>query len=70
MVCMAVRDRVGAHRDRMRAQGFRLVQMWVPDVRSEQFAKEAHRQSSAVGSADRVTDDQAFIEAVSVDWDE
>jgi hypothetical protein len=44
--------------------------MWVPDVRSENFAKEAHQQSYAVGSADRVTDDQAFIEAVSVDWDE
>jgi hypothetical protein len=54
----------------MREQGFRLVQMWVPDVRSEKFAKEAHRQSSAVGSVERVTDDQAFIEAVSADWDE
>ena len=54
----------------MREKGFRVVQMWVPDVRSERFVEEAHRQSSAVGSADRVTDDQAFIEAVSVDWDE
>lgn len=67
---MAVRDRVNAHRARMRERGFRVVQMWVPDVRSENFAKEAHQQSYAVGSADRVTDDQAFIEAVSVDWDE
>ncbi|HUG51200.1 MAG TPA: antitoxin MazE family protein [Terrimesophilobacter sp.] len=67
---MAVKDRVSAHRARMRDKGFRVVQMWVPDVRSEQFVEEAHRQSSAVGSADRVTDDQAFIEAVSVEWDE
>ncbi|MEB0001037.1 MULTISPECIES: antitoxin MazE family protein [unclassified Cryobacterium] len=50
---MAVRDRVGKHRDRMREQGFRLVQVWVPDVRSERFAAEAHRQSVAVASADR-----------------
>lgn len=67
---MAVRDRVGAHRDRMREQGFRLVQVWVPDVRSDTFAAEAHRQSVAVASADRDGDDQSFIEAVSVEWDE
>ena len=66
---MAVRDRVGAYRDRMREQGFRLIQMWVPDVRSERFGEEAHRQSSLVGSPTR-TDDQAFIEAISVSWDE
>jgi len=54
----------------MRAQGLRLVQTWVPDVRSERFAAEAHRQSLAVASADRASDDQAFVEAVSIDWDE
>ena len=67
---MAVNDRVGAHRDRMRERGFRLVQMWVPDIRSDEFAAEARRQSQAVGVADRVSDDQGFIEAVSVKWDE
>lgn len=61
---------MGAYRDRMREQGFRLVQMWVPDTRSDKFAAEAHRQSAAVASADRSTDDQAFIEAVSIAWDE
>jgi hypothetical protein len=67
---MAVRDRVGAHRERMRKRGFRLVQIWVPDVRSEGFAAEAHQQSAAVGAADRLGDDQDFIEAISVGWDE
>ena len=67
---MAVRDRVGAHRERMREQGFRLVQVWVPDVRSEKFVAEAHHQSTAVGAADRLSDDQDFIETVSVSWDE
>ena len=67
---MAVRDRVGAYRGRMREQGFRLVQMWVPDVRSPGFADEARRQSSAVAVADHHADDQAYIEAISVDWDE
>ncbi|WP_022884743.1 antitoxin MazE family protein [Glaciibacter superstes] len=67
---MAVRDRVSAHRERMREQGFRLVQVWVPDVRSEKFSAEAHRQSTAVGAADRLSDDQEFIEPLSVSWDE
>ncbi|TFD83222.1 antitoxin MazE family protein [Cryobacterium fucosi] len=67
---MAVRDRVGKHRDRMREQGFRLLQVWVPDVRSEHFAAEACRQSVAVASADRGGDEQSFIEAVSAPWDE
>jgi len=67
---MAVRDRVSAHRERMRAQGFRLVQTWVPDVRAEGFASAAHAQALAVAAADRVSDDQDFVEAVSVDWTE
>jgi len=54
----------------MREQGFRLVQVWVPDVRSEHFAAEAHRQSVAVASAGSGGEEQAFIEAVSAPWDE
>ncbi|MBN9150877.1 MAG: antitoxin MazE family protein [Micrococcales bacterium] len=67
---MTVRDRVEAHRERMRAQGLRLVQMWVPDVRSKRFAAEAARQSTAVGVADRHSDDQEFVEAIAAEWDE
>lgn len=67
---MAVRERVGAYRARMRAQGLRPVQIWVPDVRSPDFAAEAHSQSVRVAAADRASDDMAFVEAVSDDWDE
>ena len=47
----------------------RPVQIWVPDVRSEHFVAEAHRQSRLVAVVDANSDDQAFIEAVSADWD-
>lgn len=67
---MSVRDRVAEHRKRLRAQGLRPIQVWVPDVRSETFADEALRQSRAVASADQQSDDQEFIEAVAVSWDE
>ncbi len=54
----------------MRARGYRPVQAWVPDVRSEQFIREARRQSALIARVDRHSDDQDFIEAVSVDWGE
>ena len=62
-----VRDRVRAYRARLRAQGMRPVQVWVPDVRSPQFVAEAHRQSTAVASSTHAHDDQAFIDALSRD---
>lgn len=67
---MTVRDRVAEHRARMRAQGLRPVQLWVPDVRSPDFAAEAHRQSARVATAGSTTDDMDFVEAVTTEWDE
>lgn len=57
--------RVRAHRERLRAQGLRPVQLWVPDVRSPQFAQQAHEQSVAVAASVIGADDQAFIDALS-----
>jgi len=62
-----VRSRVQAHRARLKAEGLRPVQIWVPDVRSPTFAVEAHRQSALVASANRASEDQDFIEAISAD---
>lgn len=53
----------------MREQGFRFIQVWVPDVRSAWFAAEAATQSAIMGEADQHSDDQA-IDAVSADWGE
>ena len=44
----AVRESTARYRARMRAQGFRPIQVWVPDTRSPKFAAECHRQSLAV----------------------
>lgn len=65
---MAVKDRVDQYRRRMRARGYRPVQIWVPDVRTEEFAAEARRQALLLAQADRLGDDQDFVEAVSVPW--
>lgn len=60
-------QRVRDHRQRLRAQGLRPVQIWVPDVRAPQFATQAHEQSRAVAASVHATDDQAFIDAISLD---
>jgi hypothetical protein len=64
---ISVNARVRAHRARLRAEGLRPVQIWVPDVRSPQFEAEAHRQSALVASSAQTADDQEFIEAISAE---
>jgi hypothetical protein len=49
----------------MRQRGYRPVQVWVPDVRSEEFAAEAHREALALAEADQGSDDMDFVEAIS-----
>ena len=64
------RDRVRKHRERLRRQGLRPIQIWVPDVRSPELADQAHQQSLAVARSPHAEDDQAFIDAISVRADE
>ncbi len=59
------RDKVRAHRVRLRKQGLRPVQIWVPDVRSRAFARTAHRQSLAVAKSPYAREDQEFVDAIS-----
>ncbi len=61
------RIKVRQHRERLREQGLRPIQIWVPDVRSPAFRSAAHRQSAAVAASVHAGDDQAFIGAIS-DW--
>jgi Protein of unknown function (DUF3018) len=64
----SIRQRVREHRERLRAQGLRPIQIWVPDVRAPEFVAEAHRQSAAIAASEHEADDQAFVDAISVDW--
>jgi hypothetical protein len=60
--------RVAEHRARLRAQGLRPVQIWVPDTRAPGFAAEAHRQSLAVAKADDFDALMDWAEAHAADW--
>lgn len=59
------RDKVRAHRTRLRKAGLRPVQIWVPDVRSKSFAHAAHRQSLAVAKSPHAKSDREFVDAIS-----
>jgi hypothetical protein len=52
-------------RERLRAEGLRPIEIWVPDVRSPHFVAEAHRQSLAVASSVHAAEDQAFLDSTS-----
>jgi Protein of unknown function (DUF3018) len=64
------RDRVRRHRERLRQRGLRPIQIWVPDVNAAEFVREAHRQSALVAASEQDLDDQAFVDAISSDWDD
>lgn len=49
---MASARRVAEHRRRLRQQGLRPVQLWLPDTRSADFANAAKRQSLLANAAD------------------
>ena len=59
------REKVRAYRERMRAKGLRLVQMWLPDTRTAEFAAEARRQCLLANSSPFAAEDQAWVNAVS-----
>jgi len=59
------KDKVRAHRDRLRKMGLRPIQIWVPDVRARSFKAEARRQAAAVAASEHAADDQAFVDAIS-----
>lgn len=57
------------HRQRLRRQGLRPVQIWVPDVRAPEFAAEAHRQSATIAASEHEAEEQAFVDEISTEWE-
>ena len=58
-------EKVNAFRARLRAQGLRPFQIWVPDVDTPEFAAEARRQCLLVANSPMENDDQAFVDAIN-----
>jgi hypothetical protein len=67
--CYATYPRpVRRHRERLRQHGCGRSRSGFPNA--PEFAREAHRQSTLVANSEQDLDDQAFVDAVSSDWDE
>ena len=64
MPSRTLNERVQRHRDALRAQGLRPVQIWVPDTRAEGFAEECARQVAQAAVADRADSElMGFVDA-------
>ncbi len=64
------REKTADFRRRQKEKGLRLVSFWVPDVRSPEYLEEARRQCEAINNSPRSKEDQDWVDAVSVAWDE
>jgi hypothetical protein len=56
--------RVRHHRRKLREQGMRPVQIWVPDIHAPGFAEEALRQGRIVGATYAEDDTFDFFERI------
>jgi hypothetical protein len=61
--------RMAEYRKRMRAAGYRQVQMWVRDTRRPEIADEIRRQCQAIAAHDPGGDEiMTELEAGGYDW--
>ena len=62
-------DRMRARRERLRAQGLRPVQFWVPDLRNPKIRAGIRRQAALLSRHPENDDIDQWIEA-AYDWRE
>jgi Protein of unknown function (DUF3018) len=67
MAALADREKVRRYREKMRRQGLRPIQIWVPDTRAPGFAEEFRRQVQAIARSEQEQEDQAFVDAISAE---
>jgi len=61
---VSTKNYVRKHREKMRGEGLRLLQLWVPDVLSSRFRAAARKQWKAVATSERAGDG-VFLAAIS-----
>ena len=67
---MTSRMRVIEHRKAMEAQGFRLIQVWVPDVTDERNRAAIARECASINQSDKTDDVMEWLDdAMSGVWD-
>jgi len=63
-------EKTAKFRERLRAQGLRPIQIWVPDVRSKTLVEEVTRQSLGVSRKDEsdLMDELDMSAAQTEEW--
>ena len=64
---LSTKDRVRKHRESLRAQGLRPIQIWVPDTRQPGFAEKVRRQCFAANDPEHDKEVFDFMDAVIAD---
>jgi hypothetical protein len=69
-MALSTSEKTAKYRERLRAQGLRPIQIWVPDTRSGTLAEEVRRQSLRVSRKDEsdLMDELDMAAAQTEDW--
>lgn len=68
---MSSRMRVAQHRKKMEEEGYRLLQIWVPDRTNEKFLADMKREYASINKADEQDDIYEWLsEHSGWIWDE
>ena len=68
---MSSRIRVAQHRKQMKEDGYRLLQIWVPDRTNEKFLADMQRECESINKADEQDDIYEWLDEHSGwIWDE
>jgi hypothetical protein len=69
-MALSASEKTARFREKLRAQGLRPVQIWVPDVRSGTLVEEVRRQSLRVSRKDEsdLMDELDMSAAQTEDW--
>ena len=69
-MALSTSEKTAKYREKLRTQGLRPVQIWVPDTRSKTLAEEVRRQSLRVSRNDEpeLMDELDTAAAQTEDW--
>ena len=59
--------KVRRHREKLRAQGLRPIQIWVPDVNDPKVIEQMREEARVIAQSPQEKDDLAFIASL---WDD
>jgi hypothetical protein len=60
-------SKVRQHREKLRAQGLRPIQLWVPDVRDPKVIEQMRQEARAIAESPGEKEEIAFIDSLFED---